>query len=60
MRAMPDKLAIIHGEMRLSYGELDRLADVTARALIDRGTQRGDRVGLHMDRSAAAIVAMLA
>lgn len=60
VRAMPDKLAIIHDETHLSYGELDRLADVTARALIDRGTQRGDRVGLHMDRSAAAIVAMLA
>ena len=60
VRAMPEKVAIIHGDARLSYGELDRLANVAAHALIDRGTRRGDRVGLYMDRSAAAIVAMLA
>jgi len=60
VRAMPEKLAVIHGEARVSYGELDRLADAAAQALLGMGVHRGECVGLYMERSAAAIVAMLA
>lgn len=60
VRAMPGKIAVIQGEAHFSYGELDRLADVVAHALVERGVKRGECVGLYMERSAAAIVAMLA
>nr|WP_199039195.1 non-ribosomal peptide synthetase [Dyella sp. ASV24] len=60
VRALPEKTAIIHGEARFSYSALDRLSDAAARTLLDQGAERGDCVGLYMDRSAEAIVAMLA
>ncbi|HSI49717.1 MAG TPA: non-ribosomal peptide synthetase [Ideonella sp.] len=60
VRAMPEKTAVIDGSVRLSYGELDRLAEVAAVVLIGQGARRGEYLGLHMDRSAAALVAMLA
>jgi amino acid adenylation domain-containing protein len=41
-----------------SYGELDRLANLTARALADRGVGPGDRVGVWLDKSAATVAAM--
>ncbi|MBM4062429.1 MAG: acyl--CoA ligase [Planctomycetes bacterium] len=42
----PGKLALVCGEQRLGYAELDARADRVAHALRDRGVQRGDRVVL--------------
>ena len=42
----PDKIAVIDDGGQVSYGELDRLANRLARALMLAGAQRGDRVAL--------------
>ncbi|RIK56258.1 MAG: non-ribosomal peptide synthetase, partial [Nitrospira sp.] len=55
----PASSAVVAGERRLSYDELNRQANRVARGLRRRGVQPGDRVGLCFDRSTEMIVAML-
>jgi acyl-CoA synthetase (AMP-forming)/AMP-acid ligase II len=58
----PDKTAIVAGERRVSYGELDRLADGIAGGLIASGVERGDRVGVFLPNTvegAASIYGVL-
>jgi long-chain acyl-CoA synthetase len=47
-RADPSAVAIVDGDRRLSYGELDALVDQTAAELIDAGLADGDRVALQL------------
>lgn len=56
----PEKTALVCGEQRLSYGELDRLADRLAGAFAAGGVRRGDRVVVHMDNGWPAVVAIFA
>lgn len=44
----PDRLAIVGGNTRWTYGELDRRADAIAAGLLARGLQPGDRVIVHL------------
>ncbi len=54
-----DRLAIVDGERRLRYAELDALANRVARVLAATGAQRGDRVALLAHKSIEAIAVML-
>ncbi len=54
------KLAVSDGDRRLTYAQLDRLSDRYAARLIQAGVAPGQRVGVYLDRSAEAVVAMLA
>jgi amino acid adenylation domain-containing protein len=54
----PTTLAVAGPDATLTYAELDRLAAKYATALLDRGVRKGDRVILHLPKSARA-VAML-
>lgn len=56
----PEALAVKSPEAIMSYGELDSLANRIARGLIETGAQRGDRVGIWLDKSACAVAAMQA
>lgn len=40
----PDRVAVVEGERRITYGELDRRADRLAAGLRERGIGKGDRV----------------
>jgi fatty-acyl-CoA synthase len=42
----PAKLAVVEGSRRLTYGELDALADAFAALLRSRGVKQGDRVAI--------------
>jgi fatty-acyl-CoA synthase len=42
----PDKLAVIFGDRRTTYAELDATANRVANALAERGVGKGDRLGL--------------
>ena len=42
----PDHVAVLAGDDRWTYGELDRAANALARHLADRGIGRGDRVAV--------------
>ncbi|WP_421446514.1 AMP-binding protein, partial [Agrobacterium tumefaciens] len=46
--AHPEKIAIVGGEMRWSYAELDRRADEMAAGLLASGLAAGDRVVVHL------------
>jgi amino acid adenylation domain-containing protein len=52
--------ALIAGALRLSHRELDAAVAARARELAAAGVAAGAHIGVHADRSAAAIVAMLA
>lgn len=42
----PDRLAIVHGSTRLSYGEIDARINALSHALAERGVGSGDRVAV--------------
>lgn len=44
----------------LTYRQLDRLSNQAARFIVSRGLRRGDRVGIHLEKSPAAYAAVLA
>ena len=48
-REFPNKCAMIHGESRLSYRELNEKANRIAHYLIDKGLEYGDRVVLLLE-----------
>ncbi|MGV0850692.1 amino acid adenylation domain-containing protein [Mycolicibacterium phlei] len=57
---VPDAVAIVCGERRWTYRELDERSNRFAHLLIERGVRPGDRVALLLPRAAEAVVAMLA
>src|SRR5271154_7603643 len=42
----PDKLAVVAGDLRVSYAEFDASVNRTAHALAERGLAKGDRLAL--------------
>ncbi|MGW0537246.1 amino acid adenylation domain-containing protein [Streptomyces sp. NPDC003032] len=56
----PEAVAVVDGDRVLTYRQLDEQAGRLAGRLISRGTRRGDRVAVMMDRSADLLVALLA
>lgn len=56
----PDKIALICQDRRLTYGEIETLANRFARALVAQGVGRGDRVAIILDNSPEAAVAIFA
>ncbi|KQT57022.1 hypothetical protein ASG52_02795 [Methylobacterium sp. Leaf456] len=54
------RIALVHGEQRLTYGALNARANALAHALIRRGVGREERVALRLTRSPDAFVAILA
>lgn len=57
--AASDHLALIAGPRTFTARALDQAANGVAHALIARGVQPGDPVGLHMPRQAEAVIAVL-
>jgi amino acid adenylation domain-containing protein len=58
--AHPDRPALVHGDTRLSYRELDRWSSTLAFALLEEEVRPGDRVGVLLDRGPGQIAAALA
>ncbi|MGW8793015.1 amino acid adenylation domain-containing protein, partial [Streptomyces althioticus] len=58
--AEPDALAVVSGEERLSYGELNARANRLAHRLLSRGVGRESRVAVFQERSAGLVVSTLA
>src|SRR5262245_30510241 len=56
----PDKTALIFGDARLTYGELNRRANVLAHELVSMGAGPEKMVGLCAERSTEMIVGMIA
>jgi long-chain acyl-CoA synthetase len=56
----PEKTALVCGGRRLSYAELDAMANRLANALIAGGVRRGDRVAVYLPNSVEAAAAIFA
>ena len=56
--ARPEATAIVMGEERLTYGDLDALSDRLSAALVEAGCNQGDRVAILVPKRPLAIVAM--
>ena len=56
----PDKTAVVCGEQRTSYAQLERRSNQLARALMAAGVQSGDRVVVLERNSISAVIALLA
>lgn len=59
-RVQPSSLAVVDGERRTTYGELERAANRLAHRLRCVGVGRRERVGVHLPRSTELLVAELA
>ena len=57
-RRLPDKVALVAGDERLTYHELDERSNRLAHALLSRGVARGDRVVIYADNSSETVVAV--
>jgi non-ribosomal peptide synthetase component F len=56
----PDATALVHGDQRVSYRELDARANQLARLLVDRGVRPGELVGLGLRPGPDLVVGRLA
>jgi amino acid adenylation domain-containing protein len=56
----PNKVALVCGSHRLTYAEIDAMANRLARGLVMLGLVRGDRVVVHLDNSVEAVVSIFA
>ncbi len=57
--ATPEHIAVIAGDRRLSYRQLDQRANTLAHALRERGVKAGDLVGLSCGRNEHMLVGLL-
>lgn len=53
----PAKIAVVDGDRRVTYAELDRLTNKLAGLLVDSGVSKGDRVGIFAPKSLEAVTA---
>jgi fatty-acyl-CoA synthase len=56
----PDKIAVVDGERRTTYKELNAMADALAAGLAEMGFKKGDRVAIYMKNSIEFVVAFYA
>jgi len=57
---VPNKTAVVDGELRKTFDELNRTTDALAAALADIGLKKGDRAAIYMKNSFELIVAFYA
>lgn len=58
--AQPDRIAVVHGDARVSYAELERRANGLANYLTSQGVGQDSVVMVHLERSIDTIVGLLA
>jgi amino acid adenylation domain-containing protein len=52
----PARVAVIDGERRLTYAQLEARANQLGRLLLSLGVDRGDRIGLYLDKSLESLI----
>ncbi|MGE7370698.1 class I adenylate-forming enzyme family protein [Neorhizobium sp. NPDC001467] len=60
LRERPTKTAVAAGDLRLTYGDLDRQSDRLTRQMATRGAVCGDRIVFLLDNGCEAVVAFFA
>lgn len=59
-RNIPDKVAILHQDLEITYGELNKRVNRLAHALLSLGLKQGDRVGFMLPRGPELVITFLA
>ncbi|MFL5346382.1 MAG: class I adenylate-forming enzyme family protein [Hyalangium sp.] len=59
-RRLPGKLALVCGDRRLTYAELELRSNALAHALVRRGVTRGDRVIVFAENTVEAVISFWA
>lgn len=57
-RRLPDKIALVCGTTRLTYGELAHAAAGLTSHLLENGIRTGDRVVIHLENSPESVIAI--
>ncbi|MEW5811108.1 MAG: acyl-CoA synthetase [Actinomycetota bacterium] len=57
--AVPDRVALISGDEKLTYAELEERANRLAHYLLDQGVKKDDKVGLYCRNRIEIVIAML-
>jgi len=57
-RRFPDKVALVCGQERWTYGQLNRHTDHLAAALLNAGLRRQDRIVILLDNSAETVISL--
>lgn len=57
-KRLPDKTALICGDERLTYAEINERADRLASALSEMAVQRQDRVAIFLDNSVESVISL--
>ena len=57
---VPDKIAVVDGKQRKTYGDLNMMADALAARLVHIGFQKGDCVAIYMKNSLELVIAFYA
>jgi amino acid adenylation domain-containing protein len=52
----PERTAVVDGSRRATFGELEAESNRLAQLLLELGVQRGDRVGIYLDKSLESLV----
>lgn len=55
---LPDKVALVAGDRRVTYRELNERANALAHSLVRMGVRRGDRVVVCLDNSVEAVISI--
>lgn len=56
----PDKVALVCDQKRITYAQLEQMANNLAEAMIAQGLRRGDRVGIYLNNSVEAVTGIFA
>lgn len=56
----PNKEALVHGDERLTYAEVDRRSTGLANGLRTFGLKRGDRIGIYLEASVSQVLSIFA
>jgi len=59
-RRWPDKTALVSGDQRWTYADLEVLCNRLAHSLVAEGIERGDRVAVYLDNSVEAVATVFA
>ncbi len=57
---LPEKTALVCDGRRLTYAQIDGMANRLANAMLQRGVRRGDRVAVYLNNSLEAVVGIFA
>lgn len=58
VRRAPEKEALVHGDQRLSYGQVGRRTGGLATGLKKAGLKRGERVGIYLEASVPQVISI--